>query len=697
MNPWLRRAAPVVVILSLLVLPALAKKKEDPLERMKPVPSDQPIPVIDFFRPQLFRNPELNPAGTHFAAIVSGEGDRLDLIAFDLATKKAERLTGGAGFDITRYEWLNDKRMLFSLTKDKLYAAGLFAVELGRFSQSYVLQRRNVVVPVGYPKDNPLHAILWIRNSAYDLGADGGVIKIDTRRSFDSRDGAIFVNGDDGIRADILETYPNPKGGDVMGYIADRNGELAFAVVAKDGRSTLQRYVDKTWERCPVDLEETPVLGIGDDPGQLLTLGPKVEGKPRALHRLNAVTGERGELLFQDEQYDFVGVRFYRHPVDHRILGVQYQRKGPQSVWFDEGYQRIQSALDKAFPGEVVRILGSDRAEKQFFMSVSSDVRPASYFHVKLETKTFAPVANVAPWIDPKRMRPMQLITYKARDGREIEGYVTLPEGASQENKVPLVVLPHGGPWVRDNWGWDAEAQFLASRGYAVFQPNYRGSTGYAWKFPEKDMWDFRKMHDDVTDGVKTVLKTRMIDADRIAIMGGSFGGYLALSGAAHEQGLYRCAITVAGVFDWERVMKDARGSEHFRGRYGSLRRHLGDPAKRKEKFEEISPIKHVGQVKIPVFVAHGTEDIVATVGQSKALIAELKKHGVPHEKQIERGEGHGFRKVDNQVELYTAIEAFLAKHLAPRAEKAGKAAEVSAGVAVQAASMAAGVAAVAP
>ena len=248
---------------------------------------------------------------------------------------------------------------------------------------------------------------------------------------------------------------------------------------------------------------------------------------------------------------------------------------------------------------------------------------------------------------------------------------MTLPAGASRENRVPLVVLPHGGPWARDNWGWDGEVQFLASRGYAVFQPNYRGSTGYAWRFPEKDMWDFRKMHDDVTDGVKAVLKTRVIDPDRIAIMGGSFGGYLALSGVAHEPELYRCAVTIAGVFDWERMLKDARNSEYLRGRYGVLRRNLGDPAKRKEKFEEISPIKHVGKVKVPVFVAHGTSDIVAAVGQSKALIAELKKHGVPHEKQIERGEGHGFRKIDNQVELYTAVEAFLAKHLAVRAPAA--------------------------
>jgi len=315
----------------------------------------------------------------------------------------------------------------------------------------------------------------------------------------------------------------------------------------------------------------------------------------------------------------------------------------------------------------VVHIVGSDRPEKQFFVSVSSDVQPPRYFLANLATKAFGTIANVAPWIDPKRMQPMQLISYKARDGREIEGYVTLPAGASREHPAPLVVLPHGGPWVRDHWGFNPEVQFLASRGYAAFQPNYRGSTGYGWRFPEEDQWAFRKMHDDVTDGVKAVLTTGMIDRDRIAIMGASFGGYLALCGAVNEKNLYRCAITIAGVFDWALVMRNAKNSEVFRSQYGTLRRFLGDPKKSQEKFDEISPLRHVDQIGIPVFVAHGTEDPVASVSQSKKLIAGLKKNAVPYEKLIEGGEGHGFHQLDHQVELYTAIEAFLAKNLAPR------------------------------
>jgi dipeptidyl aminopeptidase/acylaminoacyl peptidase len=214
---------------------------------------------------------------------------------------------------------------------------------------------------------------------------------------------------------------------------------------------------------------------------------------------------------------------------------------------------------------------------------------------------------------------------------------------------------------------WQPDVQFLASRGYAVFQPNYRGSDGYGLRYPDDDAWAFRKMHDDVTDGVNALLRTGLVDKDRMAIMGGSFGGYLALCGAAFEPDLYRCAITMAGVFDWEQQLKSSRSGSVGTWRYAWLKRHLGDPKKNAERFEEISPLRHVAKVRIPVYVAHGVEDPIARYDQSHRLIAELKKHRVPFEKQIEYGESHGFRKLENSVQLYTAIEAFLAKHLAPR------------------------------
>ncbi len=649
------------------LIPVFAKK-ENPLERLDPVPAGQPIPIVDFFRPWLFTNPELNPAGTHFAAIVSTGEDTHDLVSFELAAKKMDRMSAGSGYDVVDFDWLGDERLLFEVAKGKLYANGLYAVELGHFSSAYVLERYNATVPIGYPKKKPHEAVLWISHSAADAGDDGGVVRIDTRRpAMDSfATTATSIGNEAEMHATIVYSYPKLKGTPV-GYLADRDGELAFGFTAKDGVSTLHRLAGDQWVPCAVNLDEIDIEAPGDAPGELFVLGPRQPGKPRALQRFDVMAGKLGEPLFQDERYDLDTAHLYRSPVDGRILGIQYHGTAGHSYWFDPSYHAVQLLLEKSLPHLIVRIIGSDRAQKHFFVSASSDVRPPGYYHLDLEAKSCSALVNVAPWIDPGRMQPMRPFNYKTRDGFSIEGFVTLPAGASKANPAPLVVLPHGGPWARDIWCFDPEVQFLASRGYAVFQPNYRGSTDYQWMFPEGDMWDFLKMHNDVTDGVKELFKTGLIDADRVAIMGASFGGYLAISGVAHEPDLYRCAITVAGVFDWEKMLKDARSSSYFRGRYGVLRRNLGDPKKTPETFAAISPIRHVSAIKVPVFVAHGSEDMVASASQSGSLITELKRYGVPFEKLIESDEGHGFHQLENQIALYTAIEQFLAKNLAVR------------------------------
>lgn len=257
-----------------------------------------------------------------------------------------------------------------------------------------------------------------------DRGKDGGVFKIIARRSVtadrenDKLENPIIINyEDDGLRAEIITEYPTPAGGKIAGYGVNLAGELLVLA----------------------------------------------QGKPRALHRLDTITGELGEKLFQDEKYDLDGVRLYRHPVSRRLLGVQYTRQGPFNVWFEPAYDVVQAALDKALPQRVVRILGSDKAEKQFFVSVAADCQPPQYFRFNLEKKEVYLSAATAPWIDAQRMRPMQTMSYKTRDGFSMEGYVTLPTGATKETPAPLVVLPHARRAFRPGClGWDREAQFLA-------------------------------------------------------------------------------------------------------------------------------------------------------------------------------------------------------------------------------------------
>jgi acetyl esterase/lipase len=660
---WLISAAAVLA----------APKKENPLLRMKPVPATEQIPTIDFFRPPLFRSVRLNPTGSHFSALINGAEDRTDLVVYEFATNKWERLSGGKDMDINTCHWLTEKRFLINLTREKRYAFGLFAAEVGKLTHAIPIERYNVVSLIGTPEEDRLKPIIWIRKSAVDHGDDGGVVQIDAERAY-QRISAMELT------ASITKHFPPIKApGDPVGYHADANGHLAFGVISKDGVRTLYRLEGEKWERCPVDLDTIQIIGPGEKPNELLVLPPREGNNPRPLQRMDAVTGKLGEILYRDDNYDLANLSIYRRPSDHRIIGLRYQQRMPKSVWFDPAYQALQAGLEEVLPNVSVAIAGSDRAENKFFVTTASDRAPGQYYYFDRASKKLTFVTSTAPWIDPERMQPMQGLTFKTRDGVTLEGYVTLPAGTTKEKPAPLVVVAHGGPWARDNWGWNATAQFLASRGYAVFQPNYRGSSGYGVRIPEEDNWAFRKMHDDVTDGVNTLLKTGLIDRNRMAIMGASFGGYLSLCGAVYEPDMYRCAVTIAGVFDWEKVMKESKSTGYFPAQYGTLRRRLGDPKQDAEKFEAISPVRHAERIKIPIYVAHGTDDVVASVAQSKRLIAELKKYGVTHEAQIEREEGHGFQMLENRVELYTAIEKFLEKHLKSAGAPAPAAAPIAA------------------
>jgi dipeptidyl aminopeptidase/acylaminoacyl peptidase len=386
---------------------------------------------------------------------------------------------------------------------------------------------------------------------------------------------------------------------------------------------------------------------------------------------MDGASGKLGEVLLQDTAYDFFSGGLgqgwlYRDPANHQIIGAVFDGKGPKVVWFNEDYRGFQKILDGSFPGLVTRIIGSDEARKIFLVECFSDRQPPIYNWVDFGKHTAGLFKRAAPWIDRARMQPMNSFKFKTRDGHQLDAYLTLPAGASKTSRPPLVVLPHGGPWARDTWGFDGEVQFLASRGYAVMQPNYRGSNGYGWMFPENDNWDFAKMHDDVTDATKAMRASGLIDPDRIAIMGGSFGGYLAVAGVVHEPALYRCAVTIAGVFDWEQQIHDKKYDQFDSYVFGYMMRKLGDPKQHQARFDAISPGRHAEQIRVPVFVSGGTEDQTVEIEQSRGLISSLVKYHVPHETYIVGGEGHGMRHIDKQVELYTRIEAFLAKNLVP-------------------------------
>jgi dipeptidyl aminopeptidase/acylaminoacyl peptidase len=463
------------------------------------------------------------------------------------------------------------------------------------------------------------------------------------------------------VRHPVLET---PDGFQTR-TLADKEGGLEFAETSTNGVLALFQLVGDKWEKCPENLDEINVISCGDNPGEIVVLGAREDNKPRPLEVMEAATGKVLKVLVQDKAYD-ASAWLYRDPVSHNIVGAIYDRAGPYVVWFDEGYRNLQHSVDALFPGQVVRIIGNDEKGKMVLLRIFSDRQPSIYRWVNLETRSVTDIRQSRPWIDAKRMQPTSAIKFKTRDGRQLDAYVTMPAGASKQNPPPLVVLPNEHLWGRNSWGFDAEVQFLASRGYAVMQPNFRGSSGTTWMFPTEDEWAFRKMSDDVTDATKTIVASGLVDPSRVAIMGTDFGGYLALSGVAYEPSLYRCAVAISAVADWGKFIADYKYNKYTDAYYSRMVFKLGDPGQDPQKWDAIAPLRHAGDVRAAVFVATGEYDDALVKTGSKSMASAVENNHFPAESVSFINEAFGVRHIAHKVELYSRIEAFLAKNLGP-------------------------------
>ncbi|MFA5264187.1 MAG: alpha/beta fold hydrolase [Opitutaceae bacterium] len=653
----------------------LANAAKINLSRVTPVPATEQVPVLDFFRPPLLRDPKLNLAGTHIAALITADDDHTELIVSNLKTQAIDRISVAGDKDIASVEWLDSKRFVYGMTFKRRTDIGLYTSDAGSgLTPSSLVQYVGCKL-IAVPRADRLHPVVKLDAMGMNTSQYGEVFIMRTdiftspvrtqsgvEMSMDAKEEVKEVNQKHFVsRYPILKTN---QGCDIR-YIADKDGKLAFGIkVDENGTMTLHQLTGENWQQCPQDLEEITIVDAGDNPGEIVVVGERKDGKPRPLQVMEASSGKVLSTLLEDNAYDFDG-SLYRDPKTYNIVGAIGNRSGPTSIWFNEGYSMLQKYVEKLSPGQVVRILGNDEAGKVVLISSSSDRQPPIYSWVDLEKHTAGVFKNSAPWIDPQRMQPMNVMKFKTRDGKQLDAYVTLPKGATKQNPAPLVVLAHGGPGeTRDTWGYNAEVQFLASRGYAVLQPNYRGSPGYNWMFPTEDEWAYRKMHEDVTEATKKLLATGLIDRNRMAIMGTSFGGYLALCGVAFEPSLYKCAVAVSANYDWGKLIS-ARKYDKFNGpSYARMFKKLGDPKKESEKFSAMSPLKHASDIGVPVFISYSEFDANEETSMAKDLVSTVKRKGIPAESISFIDEANGVRYLENKVELYGRIEAFLAKNL---------------------------------
>ncbi|MEO7767949.1 MAG: S9 family peptidase [Ferruginibacter sp.] len=364
--------------------------------------------------------------------------------------------------------------------------------------------------------------------------------------------------------------------------------------------------------------------------------------------------------LYANPEYDLSGI-FYDQK-KKVLASVSWIAEKNQKHFFDKEWEDIYTGLKKKFDGYDVDVVGYDDAHTKGVVWTGNDRSPAKYYLYKFAGGDATEAGNPYPWINEKDMAHMKPISYTSRDGLTIHGYLTLPKGVAPKN-LPVVVNPHGGPWYRDEWAFNPEVQFLANHGYAVLQMNFRGSTGYGRKFWESSFKQWgKKMQDDITDGVEWLKKEGIADPKRIAIYGGSYGGYATLAGVTYTPDLYAAAVDYVGVANLFTFMNTI--PPYWKPYLDQFYEMVGDPKKDSLLLASASPVLSADKIKTPLFVAQGANDPRVNKNESDQMVAALQKRGVVVEYMVKKDEGHGFHNQDNQYDFYGAMEKFLDKHL---------------------------------
>ncbi len=382
----------------------------------------------------------------------------------------------------------------------------------------------------------------------------------------------------------------------------------------------------------------------------------------QALVVIDPTTAKEEKLLFEHPEVDVDHLSYWHSR--KAIACAHFTTWKPERKCFDADTTALYARLEKKLPGYDVTIDAADKAEDKLVVRARNDrTRGSSWLYDRRADK-LTKLADAAPWLDEKQLAEMKPISYKTRDGLTIQGYLVLPKGVEPKG-LPVVVNPHGGPWARDLWRFNPEAQFLANRGYAVLQMNFRGSTGYGRKFWESSFKEWGgKMQDDVSDGVKYLIGQGIADPKRIAIYGGSYGGYATLAGLTFSPELYACGVDYVGVSNLFTFMKSI--PPYWKPYLEMMYEMVGHPDKDKALLSARSPVFHVDRIRAPLFIAQGKNDPRVNINESNQVVEALKKRGIDVPYLVKDNEGHGFHNEENRFDFYESMEKFLAKHLKP-------------------------------
>ena len=606
------------------------------------------IPLEDFFR-----NPEktayqISPGGSYYSFLAPVE-NRMNLFIQAREGGESKAITDEKDRDIAGYLWADDRHILY--VKDtggdenyKLYKTDIHSGEslcLTDFPgvRTEIIDELEDIpnkVIIGMNKRNPQVF------DPYRLDIEKGTMEL------------------------LAE---NP--GNIQEWLFDHQGKLRAATAIVDGVNTQLLYrknEEDPWEVISEgNFKESFSPSFFTFDNQNL-YGISNIGRDKSAAVLFDIATRKEKVLYENKDYDVTGLHY---SAKRKVLtAASFTSWKRERHFFDEEMRDIFSTLSSYLPDYEIGIAAHDKQERVFIVRTYSDRSLGAYYIYEKDGARLRKIADVSPWLNERDLSPMLPVHFTARDGVKLHGYLTLPAGLTPETarNLPSVVNVHGGPWARDSWTFNPEVQFLANRGYAVLQINFRGSTGYGRKFWEMSFkkWG-QEMQDDITDGTHWLIKQGIADKNKIAIYGGSYGGYATLMGIVKEPHLYAAAVDYVGVSNLFTFMNTI--PPYWKPYLDMMYEMVGNPEDENDKkmMREVSPVFHADKIRTPLFIAQGANDPRVNKDESDQMVEAMKKHNIPVEYLVKENEGHGFHNEENRFEFYRKMESFLSRFISDK------------------------------
>lgn len=602
------------------------------------------IPLEDFFRNPDKTGYQISPGGTYYSYKAPYQ-DRMNIFVQKIGADSAIRLTSETDRDIMGYFWPNDNQILYLKDQGGDENFRLYGVNVDGSN------------PVCFTNFDGVRTEI-----IDDLPEFPDYVII----GLNKRNPQVFDPYRLNLKTGEMEMLAeNP--GNIQGWIFDHDGKLRAATAIVDGINTqvLYRETEKD-EFAPVlttNFKETmSPLFFTFDNKNVYAVSNLGRDKTAAVI-FDIKNGKEIEVLYENKDNDIDNIFFSKKR--KVITTANYYSAKRNRHFFDEETKKVVDRLQSELGQYEFGISAVTDEEDRMIVRTYSDKSMGAYYLYDKNADKLTKISDVSPWIDEKEMADMLPVTYQSRDGLTINGYLTLPKGYTMETarKLPVIVNPHGGPWARDYWGFNPEIQFLANRGYAIFQMNFRGSTGYGKSFWEASFkkWGL-EMQDDITDGAKWLIEKGIADPERLVIYGASYGGYATLMGIVKEPELYAAAVDYVGVSNLFTFMKTI--PPYWEPYLQMMYEQVGNPVTDSVQMANTSPVLQAGRIITPLFIAQGANDPRVNKAESDQMVEALKARGIVVEYMVKDNEGHGFYNQENRYDFYRAMEKFLSENL---------------------------------